>query len=161
MKDDYTTNSHNLTYAFLFRVGRMYCMNLPWECKGPAVHMLSSNHHCGWNTDLAVFLVALEAPNDTKATLLYIKSTFPVQVFAGKIPAIMLKHQVYSILKDKTLVDRQLVSGAGVLLQDVGCITFKSSTKRNIIIYCMLLSIPCEGLPYHLEHSISIVIESK
>ena len=29
MKDDYTTNSHYLTYTFLFkRVGRMYILNL-------------------------------------------------------------------------------------------------------------------------------------
>ena len=50
-----------------------------------------------------------DIPNDTKAGLLYLKSTFCLERFTGRIPAIILKHQLYSVIKDKTVVDRQLV----------------------------------------------------
>ncbi|XP_074648362.1 winged helix repair factor 1-like [Tubulanus polymorphus] len=47
-------------------------------------------------------------PNDTKTTLLYLKNIFPKDKFERDLPAIMLKHQLYSILKNRTLVDKQL-----------------------------------------------------
>ena len=42
MEDDYTTNSHYITYTFLFRkVGRMYFLNLGVKgIRGPQVAML-------------------------------------------------------------------------------------------------------------------------
>ena len=43
------------------------------------------------------------------AAILYIKTVFPQEKFKGLVPAIILKHQIYCVVKDKTLVDRQLV----------------------------------------------------
>jgi len=54
--------------------------------------------------------IDFEAPSDTKAAILFLKSVVPLSKFEGKIPAIILKHQIYCVVKDKTLVDRQLVS---------------------------------------------------
>ena len=54
--------------------------------------------------------VDFEVPSDTKAAILFLKSIVPLNKFEGKIPAIILKHQIYCVVKDKTLVDRQLVS---------------------------------------------------
>ena len=51
-----------------------------------------------------------EIPCDTKAAILFLKSIVPLSKFERKIPAIILKHQIYCVVKDKTLVDRQLVS---------------------------------------------------
>ena len=56
------------------------------------------------------FLTDFEVPNDTKAAILFLKSIVPLNKFEGKIPAIILKHQIYCVVKDKTLVDRQLVT---------------------------------------------------
>ncbi|XP_032236130.1 serine/threonine-protein kinase 19 [Nematostella vectensis] len=50
----------------------------------------------------------IEIPNDTKAALLFLKSLFPVQAFNGQVPPILLKHQLYCVVNDKTTVDRQL-----------------------------------------------------
>lgn len=47
--------------------------------------------------------------NDTKAALLFIKSLYSTKELQERIPHIILKHQLYSIVKDKTIVDRQLV----------------------------------------------------
>lgn len=49
-----------------------------------------------------------EIPCDTKAAILFLKSIVPLSKFERKIPAIILKHQIYCVVKDKTLVDRQL-----------------------------------------------------
>jgi serine/threonine-protein kinase 19 len=50
-----------------------------------------------------------ELPCDTMAAILYIKSIFPQTIFGKLLPPVILKHQVYCVVKDKTLVDRQLV----------------------------------------------------
>ncbi|XP_074638459.1 inactive serine/threonine-protein kinase 19-like [Acropora palmata] len=52
--------------------------------------------------------IDFEVPNDTQAAILFLKSIVPLNKFQGKIPAIILKHQIYCVMKDKTLVDRQL-----------------------------------------------------
>lgn len=61
-------------------------------------------------TFCSFFLTDFEVPNDTQAAILFLKSIVPLNKFQGKIPAIILKHQIYCVMKDKTLVDRQLVS---------------------------------------------------
>uniref|UniRef100_H3ASJ5 Serine/threonine kinase 19 n=1 Tax=Latimeria chalumnae TaxID=7897 RepID=H3ASJ5_LATCH len=45
---------------------------------------------------------------DTKAALKYLASLFPRKLFNDSLPPVVLKHQLYSIVKDKTTVDRQL-----------------------------------------------------
>jgi len=48
-------------------------------------------------------------PSDTEAGLLYLCSLFPREKFEGKLPAIVMKHQLYSVIHDKTTADRELV----------------------------------------------------
>ncbi|XP_051877630.1 serine/threonine-protein kinase 19-like isoform X2 [Pristis pectinata] len=50
----------------------------------------------------------LDVPNDTKSALIFLTSLFPRKLFDDSLPPIVLKHQLYSIVKDKTTVDRQL-----------------------------------------------------
>ncbi|XP_041364570.1 serine/threonine-protein kinase 19-like [Gigantopelta aegis] len=47
-------------------------------------------------------------PNDTLAALLYMKKLFPMEKFDDRIPPIVLKHQLYSIVKNRTIVDKQI-----------------------------------------------------
>lgn len=51
-----------------------------------------------------------ELPNDTEAALIYLKEKFPIDAFEGHLPAVLLIHQVYSIVKNKTKVDKEVVS---------------------------------------------------
>ncbi len=55
-------------------------------------------------------LPCCEIPNDTKSALDHILSLFPREKFLLKLPSIALRHQLYSILTDKTKVDRELNS---------------------------------------------------
>ncbi|XP_065057934.1 inactive serine/threonine-protein kinase 19-like [Rhopilema esculentum] len=74
-----------------------------------------------------------EIPNDTKAVLDHLTQMFPREKFAFKLPPIVMKHQLYSILEDKTVVDRELNS-----LRDNGSIRFfklDSGTDEFAIIY--------------------------
>ncbi|XP_013415910.1 serine/threonine-protein kinase 19 [Lingula anatina] len=81
-------------------------------------------------------------PNDTKATLLYLKNLFPVEKFEGRLPPIILKHQLYSILKNRTVVDKQLedlrLSGEIRLFRLGGemeeyCIVFTADYKSHVL----------------------------
>ncbi len=51
--------------------------------------------------------------SETEDALLYLRTLFPVGAFDTsphhQLPPIVLKHQVYALLPDRTLVDRQLV----------------------------------------------------
>ncbi|XP_055507531.1 serine/threonine-protein kinase 19-like isoform X1 [Leucoraja erinacea] len=58
-----------------------------------------------------------DVPNDTKAALILLASLFPRKLFDDSLPPIVLKHQLYSIVKDKTTVDRQLNE-----MKDVGAV---------------------------------------
>ena len=49
-----------------------------------------------------------DVPSDTKAALGYVLSLFPREKYGSKLPAIGLKHQIYSIVEDRTVVDREL-----------------------------------------------------
>ncbi|XP_076020624.1 winged helix repair factor 1-like [Genypterus blacodes] len=49
-----------------------------------------------------------QGPTDIKSSLLYLMTLFPRKVFNDALPQIVLKHQLYSIHSDKTMVDRQL-----------------------------------------------------
>ena len=60
-------------------------------------------------TKLWYYCSIVELPSDTMAAILYIKSIFPRKKFGTVVPPIVLKHQIYCVVKDKTLVDRQLV----------------------------------------------------
>ncbi|KAM4597931.1 inactive serine/threonine-protein kinase 19-like [Polymixia lowei] len=49
-----------------------------------------------------------DGPIDIKSTLQYLMTLFPRKLFNDTLPQIVLKHQLYSIHNDKTMVDRQL-----------------------------------------------------
>jgi hypothetical protein len=49
-------------------------------------------------------------PSDTEAALTYLKSKFTLEKFEGRLPPVLLVHQIYSIIKCKTSVDREIVS---------------------------------------------------
>lgn len=58
----------------------------------------------------AVSLFVTEYPSDTEAGLTYLKQLFPIEKYDSSLPAIILKHQVYSVIYDKTTVDSEIVS---------------------------------------------------
>ncbi|XP_062874819.1 serine/threonine-protein kinase 19 [Trichomycterus rosablanca] len=49
-----------------------------------------------------------DGPCDVKATLQYLMTLFPRKLFEDRLPPVVFKHQLYSLLSDKTLVDKQL-----------------------------------------------------
>ncbi|XP_032826101.1 winged helix repair factor 1 isoform X1 [Petromyzon marinus] len=49
-----------------------------------------------------------EVPNDTEAALRYLADLFPRKLFEDRLPPIVLQHQLYSVLSDRTAADRQL-----------------------------------------------------
>ena len=42
---------------------------------------------------------------------MYLSSLFPREKFEQKLPPIVMKHQLYSVIHDKTTTDRELVRG--------------------------------------------------
>nr|XP_020475529.1 serine/threonine-protein kinase 19 isoform X1 [Monopterus albus]XP_020475530.1 serine/threonine-protein kinase 19 isoform X1 [Monopterus albus]XP_020475531.1 serine/threonine-protein kinase 19 isoform X1 [Monopterus albus] len=49
-----------------------------------------------------------DGPTDIKSTLEYLMTLFPRKLFNDTLPQIALKHQLYSIHSDKTLVDKEV-----------------------------------------------------
>ncbi|XP_029441746.1 serine/threonine-protein kinase 19 [Rhinatrema bivittatum] len=45
---------------------------------------------------------------DARGALKYLSSLFPRKLFNDALPPLVFKHQIYSLIQDKTLVDRQL-----------------------------------------------------
>jgi hypothetical protein len=70
-------------------------------------------------------------PSDTEAALLYLKSKFPTGKFEGRLPPVLLVHQIYSIIKCKTLVDREVVSICRTCCYMIFIFTFTCESYRN------------------------------
>ena len=51
----------------------------------------------------------MDIPNDTEAAVHFLVSMFPLDVFEQRLPPIIMKHQIYCIVDDKTEADRELV----------------------------------------------------
>ncbi|XP_076458725.1 winged helix repair factor 1-like [Babylonia areolata] len=49
-----------------------------------------------------------DSASDTRTALFFLRGLFPVEKFEHRLPPILLKHQLYSVVKNRTLVDRQL-----------------------------------------------------
>nr|XP_020666835.1 serine/threonine-protein kinase 19 isoform X2 [Pogona vitticeps]XP_020666836.1 serine/threonine-protein kinase 19 isoform X2 [Pogona vitticeps]XP_020666837.1 serine/threonine-protein kinase 19 isoform X2 [Pogona vitticeps]XP_020666838.1 serine/threonine-protein kinase 19 isoform X2 [Pogona vitticeps] len=49
-----------------------------------------------------------EGPKAVESALQHLASLFPRKLFEDSLPPLILKHQIYSIVKDRTTVDRQL-----------------------------------------------------
>lgn len=47
--------------------------------------------------------------SETEAGLIYLRSLFPVECFEPRLPPIVMKHQMYSLVQDRTAADRELV----------------------------------------------------
>lgn len=72
-------------------------------------------------------------PTDTEAALLYLKSKFPIEKFEGRLPPVLLVHQIYSVIKCKTLVDRDVVSTSICQTCDYMMFIFAISTVRGSV----------------------------
>ena len=51
----------------------------------------------------------MDISNDTEAAMHFLTSLFPLYVFEQRLPPIIMKHQIYSLVEDKTEVDREIV----------------------------------------------------
>ncbi|KAM9844145.1 inactive serine/threonine-protein kinase 19-like isoform 2-T2 [Aulostomus maculatus] len=49
-----------------------------------------------------------EGPTDIRTSLEYLMTLFPRKLFNDALPPIVLKHQLYSMHKDKTMVDKEM-----------------------------------------------------
>ncbi|XP_019641995.1 PREDICTED: uncharacterized protein LOC109483423 [Branchiostoma belcheri] len=96
-----------------------------------------------WGSDSEDNLSAA-APSDTKAAMMYLCSLFPKQTYEGRIPPIIMKHQLYSVVKNKTLVDRQLNdlrNAHEVKMMKLGnevdeyCLVFTEDYKNHITMF--------------------------
>ncbi|KAL8565089.1 hypothetical protein ACOMHN_005292 [Nucella lapillus] len=50
----------------------------------------------------------VDSASDTRTALLFLRGLFPVEKFENRLPPILLKHQLYCVVKNRTLVDIQL-----------------------------------------------------
>ncbi|CAL9693356.1 unnamed protein product [Knipowitschia caucasica] len=50
----------------------------------------------------------VDGPTDVKAMVEYLMTLFPRRLFNDALPQIVLKHQLYSLISDKTMVDKGL-----------------------------------------------------
>ncbi|XP_066472627.1 inactive serine/threonine-protein kinase 19 isoform X3 [Tiliqua scincoides] len=48
-------------------------------------------------------------PEAVESALQYLTSLFPRKLFEDSLPSLVLRHQIYSLVKDRTTVDRRLV----------------------------------------------------
>lgn len=49
-----------------------------------------------------------DLPTDTKSVLTLLRSQFPVEKFKSELPPIVMKHQIYAFVSNRTEVDKQL-----------------------------------------------------
>lgn len=79
--------------------------------------------------------------SDTKTALRLLHSLFPTEKFERRLPPIIMKHQLYSIIKNKTEADRQLneLTNCGeIRLFHLGaeaddlCIVFTEDYKKHV-----------------------------
>jgi len=59
-----------------------------------------------------LLLNAEQVVNKTWAALLYLRDIFPLKKFNNQLPPIILRHQLYSVVMNRGLVDMQLVSSS-------------------------------------------------
>ncbi|XP_015216028.1 inactive serine/threonine-protein kinase 19 [Lepisosteus oculatus] len=85
---------------------------------------------------------AAEGPLDIMAALENLMSLFPRKLFNDTLPPIVMKHQLYSIHRDRTLVDRQLseLKDQGKLLMfqlgfdsDTAAVVFADEYKAKVL----------------------------
>lgn len=65
---------------------------------------------CSTCVEFFFFALAAEIPSDTKVSLLHLKELFPLERFEGRLPVVIVKHQLYSLINGRTAVDKELVS---------------------------------------------------
>jgi len=68
----------------------------------------TSDSICGSKNGKSPGSSGVAIPSNTESALILLRSYFPVEKFAERLPAIILKHQLYSLIKNKTLVDKEL-----------------------------------------------------
>lgn len=91
----------------------------------------ASGSNSNWDQEGKLEIVL---PSDTKSALLFLKGLFPVEKFEGRLPPIIVKHQLYSVIKNRTLVDKELAD-----LRNTGEVRlFKLGTEADE--YCIVLT---------------------
>lgn len=73
--------------------------------------------------------------NDVKSTLDYLRECFPFEKFQGRLPPIILKHQINCFIQDKDSIDRCLIS----LTQNGEILLFRNVQNLNVatlVIFC-------------------------
>ncbi|XP_064622255.1 inactive serine/threonine-protein kinase 19-like [Lineus longissimus] len=94
-----------------------------------------------WNSELP----DSSFPNDAEATMLYLKDLFPVEKFQSRLPPIIVKHQLYSMITNRTLADKQLgelrtrgdvrMFKMSTSEADEFCLVFTEDYKRHVILH--------------------------
>uniref|UniRef100_A0A3P8W4H1 Serine/threonine kinase 19 n=1 Tax=Cynoglossus semilaevis TaxID=244447 RepID=A0A3P8W4H1_CYNSE len=74
-----------------------------------------------------------DEPTDIKSTLEYIMTLFPRKIFNDALPKIVLKHQLYSLHNDKTLVDKELLMFQLGFDTEAFGLTFASDYKAKVL----------------------------
>lgn len=81
----------------------------------------------------------LKGPTDIKSTIQYLMTLFPRKLFNDTLPQIVLKHQLYSIHNDKTLVDKELVRWLFHIIEVVMSLSVykydKYNSLRSFVVY--------------------------
>ncbi|XP_077980375.1 winged helix repair factor 1-like [Glandiceps talaboti] len=94
------------------------------------------------NQDSSSVMSQQELVSDTKAALIYVKSQYHIETFDSRIPPIVLKHQIYGVVHNKTLADRQLddmkekkeikMFKLGLAVDEY-CIVFTEDYKKHVM----------------------------
>ena len=64
---------------------------------------------CDFLITCVQFDIDADIPSDAEASIRFLTSQFPLDAFEQRLPPIIMKHQVYSLVEDKTEADRELV----------------------------------------------------
>ena len=115
-----------------------YCLRLTTLTAVPIYldFLTRTSWYCVWSPGVYLSDTAT-LPNDTKTALLYLKNLFPLEKIEGRLPRIMTKQQLYSIIRNWTMVDTELVSTSQVMitLSDVICTVLQMKTWYSFHIW--------------------------
>ncbi|KAK7111982.1 inactive serine/threonine-protein kinase 19-like [Littorina saxatilis] len=79
-----------------------------YKAKRRCVPSSSSSQENGVSTSHEDTNGITDTASDARTALLFLRGLFPVEKFEYRLPPIVLKHQLYSVMKNRTLVDKQL-----------------------------------------------------
>ena len=92
----------------------------------------------------------MPSESETESGVKELMCLFPVAAFDGCLPPIILRHQLYSILSDRTQVDRELVSSLSLPLPSH---SLPLSLSVNVDVFDVLFLGPPHEIYYQLQHN--------